>query len=137
MKKAFKFFDKLEDVMRTALSHYPLPYAFIGGTLVILYWRGVWHTADIIEMSESYWSFIFSAPLQILITGGLLMLTGLAVSIFIGDSIIISGIKHEKKVFEKAQAEIKTEEKEIGSVEKRLKALEDKIDSLVEASKKG
>lgn len=136
MKKAFKFFDKLEDVMRTALSHYPLPYAFIGGTLIVLYWRGIWHTADMIEASGSEWSFIFSAPLQILLTAGLLMLTGLAVSIFIGDSIIISGIKHEKKVFEKAQAEIKIEGKEISSVEQRLKTLEDKIDMLIKASGK-
>jgi hypothetical protein len=137
MKKVFKFFDKLEDVTRDLLSHHPLPYAFVGGTLVVLYWRGVWHTADLIEMSGTHWAVFFSAPLQIFITGGLLMLTGLAVSVFIGDSIIISGIKHEKKVFEKAESEIQTEEKEITSVEKRLKVLEDKIDILVSASKGG
>ena len=63
------------------------------------------------------------------------MLTGLAVSVFIGDSIILSGIKHEKKVFEKAESEIKIEEKEIGSVDRKLKALEEKIDVLMEVTK--
>lgn len=137
MKKALRFFDRLEDVTRTLLSHYPLPYAFIGGTLIVLYWRGIWHSADMLEAMGGHWAVIFSGPAQILITAGLLMLTGLAVSIFIGDSIIISGIKHEKKVFEKAQTEIRAEEREISSVEERLKMLEDKIDSLIEVSNRG
>jgi hypothetical protein len=135
MKRAFKFFDKLEDVARDMLSHHPLPYAFIGGTLVVLFWRGIWHTADLLEAMGGYWADFFYGPTQIIVIASLLMLTGLAVSVFIGDSIIISGIKHEKKVFEKAESEIQTEEKEITSVEKRLKVLEGKIDILVEASK--
>jgi len=135
MKKVFRFFDRLEDVTRDMLSHHPLPYAFIGGTLVVLYWRGIWHTADLVEASGGYWGIFFAAPLQIFVTGGLLMLTGLAVSVFIGDSIILSGVKHEKKVFEKAESEIQIEEKEISSVERRLKTLEEKIDSLIEVSK--
>lgn len=135
MKKILRFFDRLEDVTRDMLSHHPIPYAFIGGTLVVLYWRGIWHTADMIEMSGSHWAFVFSAPLQVFVTGALLMLTGLVVSVFIGDSIILSGIKHEKKVFEKAESEIQIEEKEISSVERKLKVLEGKIDALIEASK--
>jgi len=136
MKIMFKFFDKLEDMVRGSLSHHPLPYAFIGGTCVVLYWRGVWHTADILESWGGNWGTFFSAPLQIIIIGGLLMLTGLAVSVFIGDSIIISGIKHEKKVFEKTEGEVKEEQKEIISVEDRLSNLEKKIDELVKISKR-
>ena len=137
MKQIFKLFDKLEDLTRDLLSHHPLPYAFLGGTLVVLYWRGIWHTADLLEASGGYWADFFYGPTQIIVIAIFLMLTGLAVSVFIGDSIIISGIKHEKKVFEKAEFEIQTEEKEITSVEKRLKVLEDKIDILIEASKGG
>lgn len=47
-KKIFLFFDKLEDSIRKWLSHHPLLYAFIGGTGVVLFWRGIWHTMDFI-----------------------------------------------------------------------------------------
>jgi len=136
MKRIFNFFDKLEDVVRGSLSHHPIIYGFIGGTLVVLYWRGVWHTADILEAWGGYWSVVFSGPAQIIITAVLLMLTGLAVSVFIGESIIISGLKHEKKVFEKTEEEVKQEKKEIISVEDRLSDIERKIDELTETMKR-
>ena len=40
--------DKLEDHVRGFLSHYPIVYAFVGGIGVVIFWRGVWHTADYI-----------------------------------------------------------------------------------------
>ena len=45
-KKIFRFFDKLEDHVRIALSHYPIVYTIIGGFSIVLFWRGVWMTAD-------------------------------------------------------------------------------------------
>ena len=36
-------------------------------------------------------------------------MTGLFVSIFIGDEVIISGLRREKKVFDKTETEIKEE----------------------------
>ena len=46
MKSIIKFFDKIEDKIRGKLSHYPIFYAFIGGVGIVIFWRGVWHTAD-------------------------------------------------------------------------------------------
>jgi hypothetical protein len=102
MRKTLKFFDKLEDSIRGALSKYPLLYAFIGGVGIVLFWRSVWLIADSISFfSDPYFSLIVSVLI--------LLSTGLFVSFFIGDSILLSGIKGEKKMIEKTEVEIKKE----------------------------
>ena len=45
-KKIIKFFDKLEDVIRGHLSRFPILYGMLAGIGIVLFWRGVWHTAD-------------------------------------------------------------------------------------------
>lgn len=121
------FFDKLEDRIRISLSHYPIPYAFIGGVGVILFWRGIWETADLFP-----W---FSAPLSILTGLIILLLTGLLVSFFIGDSIILSGFKREKKLAEKTESEVRSEKDamqyvvtELKTIDADLKKLQEKMD---------
>ncbi|HYF10390.1 MAG TPA: hypothetical protein VD967_02180 [Candidatus Paceibacterota bacterium] len=94
------FFDKLEDYVRTRLSRYPITYAFVGGVGVVLFWRGIWMMAD--EMAVSS---IGSVLLSLVI----LLLTGLFVSFFVGDAIIISGLKRDKKLIEKTEAEVDAE----------------------------
>jgi len=100
MKKIIKYFDKLEDKIRTKLSHWPIIYALVGGVGIVLFWRGVWHMADEIGLGS------FSSILISLI---LLLSTGLFVSFFIGHYIIFSGLKQEKKIEEKEEAEIEME----------------------------
>ena len=85
VKKIVSFFDKLEDRIRIRLSHSPILYATIGGVGIVLFWKGVWETAEMIP----YLHGIGSVVLGTLI----LLLTGLMVSFFIGESIIISGFK--------------------------------------------
>jgi len=96
-----KFFDKLEDRVRRRLSRHPIIYAFIGSVGIILLWRGIWVVTDPFDPSG-----IMSLILGVLI----LLLTGLFVSFFIGEQIIISGIKEEKRVDEKTEEEIQKEE---------------------------
>ncbi len=96
----FKFFDKLEDKIRKRLSRQPIIYALIGSIGIILIWRGIWLVAD--DLNIPGW---LSALSGIAIT----MITGLFVSFFIGDRIIISGIKEEKRIDEKTEEEIKKE----------------------------
>lgn len=100
MRKIIKFFDKWEDKNRAYLSRRPILYAFVGGTGIVLFWRGVWETADM---------FSLSGPMSILISMMILLATGLFVSFFIGHHIILSGIKQEKKIEEKEESEIKME----------------------------
>jgi hypothetical protein len=47
--KLLRFFDKFEDAVRGALSHWPIVYGFFGGVGIVLFWRGVWHTADFVS----------------------------------------------------------------------------------------
>ncbi len=50
-----------------------------------------------------------TGPVSIIISVGTLLLTGLFISFFVGDAIIMSGIKGEKKLVEKAESEIEEE----------------------------
>jgi len=93
-KRIFKLFDRLEDKNRMKLSHHPIFYAFLTGAGVIIFWRGIWHTADRIPiLQDSVVSIVFGAIL--------LLAMGTFITSFIGNEIIISGIKKEKTVVEK------------------------------------
>ncbi len=114
MKSPLKFFDRLEDNVRGALSRAPLVYALIGGVAVVLFWRSVWMIADEIPfLSDPYVSLIVSAII--------LLSTGLFVSFFIGDSILLSGIKGEKKIVEKTEEEIKKEGAVLTNIQNEMK----------------
>jgi hypothetical protein len=117
VKPAYVFFDKLEDKIRALLSRYPILYAMIGGVFVVLFWRGVWHTADLLQAKGGVLGWIFYEPVNTVIAIIGLLATGLFVSIFIGDAILISGLSKEKKLYEKTEAEVKREVTQIDQVE--------------------
>ena len=123
MRSILKFFDRLEDKARTRLSKYPLIYAIVGGVGIVLFWRGVWHTADL-------FSFM-TGPVSLVIALAILLLTGLFVSFFIGDNIILTGLKHEKKLAEKTESEIKTERDDINELKGEIRALRREISELL------
>ncbi len=127
MKKIVKFFDKLEDHIRGSLSHHPFVYSLIGGTGVVLFWRGIWHVADYYEKHTFVGSIIFSGFGSIILGALVLLLTGLFVSVFIGDSIIMSGIRNDKKLIEKSEDEIEVELKKEESI---LNKLEDTLQKM-------
>jgi len=141
-KKIYNLGDRLEDKVRGKLSHYPIIYAFVGGVGVVIFWRGVWHTVDHVtqfifangngaastSLIEFFW---WDGPLSILIGTTLLLIDGLFVSSFIGNEIIISGLKKEKKLIEKTEDEIAFDVAEdakiiheIRDVSERLKRIE-------------
>ena len=130
-----RFFDKLEDRVRARLSHRSIFYALIGGTMVIIFWRGVWHTADIIMAGDvwmqgiyGFWGTVFYEPITVIWAGAVLLMTGLFVSSFIGERIVISGLKKEKKVTDRTEEEVEDEES-------KIRILNGKIDLIIEEIK--
>lgn len=125
-----KFFDKLEDAIREHLSRYPITYSIIGGVGVVLFWRGVWETADILMRIHPALSWFFYAPIQVIISTLVLLLTGLMVSTFIGDRIILSGLHHEKKMEEKTEEIIKEEAITLAHIRNEIRELKEEIKKL-------
>ncbi len=135
MKPIIKYFDRLEDKIRDKLSHRSIFYALIGGVTFVLFWRGVWHTADILQQRGGVWGYIFYEPNTIVWTTIIMLITGLFVSLFIGDRIILSGLKHEKKVDEKTEEEIIQEESEIKQLVKSLSSVQKDIEEIKNLSR--
>lgn len=121
IKKIITFFRHIKTSIRHRLSHWPVLYAFIGSIGVILIWRGVWMIADDMHMSG-----VVSTVLGVLIS----MSAGLFVSFFVGDSIIISGIKKTKRIDEKTEAEIKKEEVSLSEIKRDLKEIKEDIEEI-------
>ena len=143
-KKILLFFDKLEDKVRKRLSYYPLLYAFIGGTGVVLFWRGIWHTADFaveyyysassVSQSMGANSLIWwDGPLSIIIGLAMLLVSGIFVSSFIGNEIIISGIKGEKKLVEKTEKEMLCEVESISGIKRELDVFSKRLEKIESA----
>jgi uncharacterized membrane protein (DUF106 family) len=135
-KRIVKFLDKLEDKIRGKLSHYPIIYALVGGIGVVLFWRGIWHTADMITyyfisspMTLTVHE-VLDGPVSFIIGTLILLITGVFVSSFIGNRLIISGLVGEKKLAEKEVDEIETEETQLENLQNTLSRLEKKLDHI-------
>lgn len=138
----YEFFDKLEDKIRRWLSRRPILYGFIGGVGIVLFWRGVWHTADWVSSKILEWELricgentidcgVFpDGPLSFIIGSIILLATGLFVSNFIGNEIIISGIKGEKKLVDKTEDEVKIQSDAIQDIKEELKKISARLDRL-------
>jgi len=130
MKNILTFFDKLEDKIRGHLSRYPIAYTFVGGIAIVLFWRGVWHTADILQAQGGWLGWLFYEPINLVIVVLILLATGLFVSYFIGDTILISGLKGEKKVTDHTQREVKEEEEKISELRTTIKEMKKEVDEI-------
>ncbi|MBI5133987.1 MAG: hypothetical protein HZA81_01195 [Candidatus Taylorbacteria bacterium] len=135
MNKAYhstvRVFDKLEDFAREHLSRHPIPYSIVGGVGVVLFWRGVWETADILMYSGvPVLSYFFYGPVQVVVSTLGLMLTGLMVSVFIGDRIILSGLRREKKLEETTEELVKEESVTLRHVRDEIRSLKAEIEKI-------
>jgi len=132
-KAITNYFDKLEDRVRMRLSHRSIIYAFIGGMGTILIWRGIWHSADILMTKGGFLGWFFYEPITIVWTSLILLMTGLFVSNLIGERVIISGIKKEKKVTDKTEIEVDKEEDEIREMRDKIKQISKDVEEIKKA----
>ena len=130
MTPLVKFFDKLEDKTRAGLSRAPIVYAMVGGVLVVLFWRAVWLTADMLAEQGGVLGVLFSPGVSLVLSVAGLLLTGLLVSFFISNRIILTGLKHEKKLAEKTEKEIVEEEAKLKELHAHIAHMEARLDEL-------
>lgn len=111
-----KVLDDIEKKARIKLVHHPLVYALIGSIGIVSIWRGIWHVSD--DWGVSSWgSLIFGISITVL--------TGLFVSFFIGENIIISGLSKEKRIDEKTEEEIHKERTILTDIQKDIKEIKE------------
>jgi len=131
---------KIEEKIKIYLSHRPRLYALIVGIGIVLFWRGVWHTTDLIHTylnifqnnltidstMSPWWDGLLSLIVGIII----LHFTGAFTSSFIGNELILSGLRNEKRLTEKTESEVKGEEQFISDIKKELGVMTEKISEL-------
>jgi len=118
IKGVTKFFNNIGVKIRHWLSHWPVLYAFIGSIGIVLIWRGVDMIAG--DLNLSGWpSLILGLSIAII--------SGLFVSFFVGDRIIISGIRREKRIDEKTEDEIRKEEVSLVEIKKELEDIKEEM----------
>jgi hypothetical protein len=125
-----RLFDQLEDGVRARLSRHPIIYAILGGIGVVLFWRGVWETADVLSKVHPILAWFFYPPVQIVVSALGLMLIGLMVSVFIGHRILLSGLKNEKKLEEQTEKLVEAEVITLTHLRDEIRALKNEIESL-------
>jgi hypothetical protein len=131
MRKIIKFFDKLEDHVREFLSKYPVVYSLIGATAIVIFWDGITRIMDSMDIFDG----LGGGLLAVLISVVVLLMTGLLVSFFVGDSIILSGRKHDKKITEKTMEEVEIENKEMVSALQKIDRMEKNLEEIKEKLK--
>jgi hypothetical protein len=72
----------------------------------------------------------WDGPFSLLLGAVLLLITGLFVSNFIGNEIIISGLRGEKKLTEKTEAEVRTETGAIAEIMEEVKKVAKKLEEI-------
>lgn len=125
------------------LSHRPKFYALVVGIGIVLFWRGIWHTADQIHEYLSYGLISSSldtfsspwwdGPFSLIIGVIVLYFTGAFTSSFIGNELILSGLRGEKRLNEKTEEQVENEVRAISDIRASLRGMER---TMVELEKK-
>lgn len=117
------------------LSHHSFLYALIAGVGIVLFWRGVWHTTDLVHlymsnsqavMDHTWWD----GPLSFLTGCLILYITRAFVSSFIGNELILSGLRTEKKMTRQATTDLKEEVTVISDIKQEIGTIVHKLEDL-------
>lgn len=126
MSRILKFFDKLEDRVRGSLSHRPVLYSVIGALSIVLFWEGV----TVVTQSIPFFTTVLGGITLIIVSVGVALLTGIFVSFFIGDTIIMSGVNKEKKIIEQTEEEIQVEANMMRNLNKKVSEIDQIVKEL-------
>jgi hypothetical protein len=140
MKTTKNLMIKIQERIRIYLSHRPGFYALIVGIGIVLFWRGIWHSADFLHtfftsfqsnlttdaLSSTWWD----GPLSFIVGIIVLFFTGAFTSSFIGNELILSGLRGEKRLSQKTETEVKGEEEFILEIKQELGTMTEKIQEL-------
>jgi len=132
-KNIFKFFDRTEDKTRSKLSKYPVLYATVGAVGLVLLWRGVWMVADSLSVFDKNpfdKAYFIDGVVSIGASAVILLVSGLFVSFFIGDRIILSGLKQEKKLEEKTKEELESEMNVVNEMKQKIDKMEENMEEI-------
>jgi len=128
MKRLTNIFLKIEDKSRNYFEKIPFFHAFFAGVGVVLFWRGVWETSDRLGIAP-VWSIILGASI--------LLIIGLFLQTFVGNTIIIKKVESEKKLEQKTKIDVEKVKKEeeleeitLEILAKKLESIESKIENL-------
>lgn len=131
--------NKFSKLTKTYLSRSPVLYALIVGTGIIMFWRGIWHFTDhifefIYTTQTSGLSLVFfsgfwwDGPVSIIMGIVILYSTGALVSSFIGNELILSGLRGEQKLTKETEEDLKNEVLDIGEIKDELFLISRKLE---------
>ena len=123
-------FDRMEDKLRRHLASHPVIYALIGGVATVLFWRGVWHTADALAERDGWIGWLFYEPVSLVLSLIVLLVTGLFVSFFINDVMLMTGLKQEKRIATETKKEVEAEGTEVATLQSAIQDLKDEVDGI-------
>lgn len=131
---------KLFNRFHIFLSHHSYLYAAIAGIGIVLFWRGVWHSVDTIHLYITHYSSTGSVslidhpwwdgPLSFVVGCLILYTTRAFVSSFIGNELILSGLRAEKRMTKETEDDVKTEVSTITDIKHTLLAISHKLEEL-------
>ncbi len=117
------------------LSHHSFLYALLAGIGIVLFWRGVWHSVDLfhiylnnsLDLNAHPW---WDGPLSFLVGCFILYITRAFVSSFIGNELILSGLRTEERMAKQTESEVKTEMTSISDIKNEINTIAKKLDEL-------
>ncbi len=118
-KKVLNFLGRMEDDVRFNFSSHPVPYSLVAAVFIVLFWKGIEDTASMFP--------VLTGPFLIFLSVPVLLLTGVFVSFFITDRVILSGLKKEQKVVQETEVEVKQEDLLLKRVAEKIEEIDREV----------
>ncbi len=124
------------------LSHHSFLYALVVGVGIVFFWRGVWHSADLIHLYITQYAVggtidavvypWWDGPLSLVVGIFILYISNAFVSSFIGNELILSGLRTEKRMTKETESDVKMEIEAIADIKKDITAISHNLEALEE-----